>query len=376
MEFPEVAHIRARDTLSSYGPSQIRAPLPSQSATFASSSSGGAGLGYHSNGLPTDFASKALSEREKRAEQAQIDAEWLIDPKNHGHGPKREVKVPVFVATQGTYDDQGRLLSELGDGRKGKGKATNAEVATWFRSLPASTTSSRQPSPGPGSEPIVDTVARPETLVVPKAQWFIRRVLLSQHQLNQTPPKLLSRPSSIGNLVDSYESQSELKPQNFGYVLGPSNKGWQLLKKNGWEGGGLGPLPPPPPSEVVDLTLSDSDEDFEILGDPDDDAIEVVDVKPSIFNLDSPADRPRIIGPVQPAVYGPGRTAPIATALKSDRLGIGINIAKKRITHTPREMKRHDRKVGKANKRQKAEKPKDRERRERTETQRFAAALH
>jgi hypothetical protein len=378
MEFPEVAHIRARDTLSTYGPSQVRAPLPSQSATFASSSTGGAGLGYHKNGLPTEFASKALSEREKRAEQAQIDAEWLIDPKNHGHGPKREVKVPVFVATQGTYDEQGRLVGEWDDGQKSKGKATNEEMAAWFRSLPSSTSTSRQSSPPPAAKPIITGVFQDKSLVVPKSQWFIRRVLLSQHQQNQAPVQPISRPSSIGSLVDTYENQSEPKPQNFGYVLGPSNKGWQLLKMNGWEGGGLGPLPPPPPPEVVDLTLSDSDDDIEILdaSTNDDDAIEIIDVKPSIFNLEPLTPRTSVIGPIQPPVYGPGRTAPIATTLKSDRLGIGINIAKKRITHTPREIKRHDRKVGWSNKRQKAEKPKDRERRERAETQRFAAALH
>lgn len=369
MDFPPVVHIRARDNLSSNALS--RAPLPSQSSTFASSSSSGSRGGIGSSRLPTSFASKAqddeAAERERRAEKARLDAEWLIDPKNHGHGPRPEIRIPVFLPTQGTYDELGRVIESVDDAGKGKGKATDeGGVADWFKSLPASRASSlpasRASSPPPTPKPTPIATPPNGPLVIPPSQWFIRRVLLSQHDPYQTKPK--AKPSSIGSLIDSYDAEVE-KPKNFGYVLGPRNKGYELLKKSGWEGGGLGARPPAPPPQVIDLTLSDSDEEEE-----DEEEIQIVDVKPSIFDAPPTIQTP----PAAVPTYGPGRTAPIATALKSDRLGIGHSIAKKRITHTSRELRQHGKKA-KWIAHKKPEKPKDRERRERAETQRIAASL-
>jgi len=132
------------------------------------------------------------------------------------------------------------------------------------------------------------------------------------------------------------------RPATIQYVLGPENKGYELLQtRHGWEGGGLGKpadweerqmMPEAGPSrprqrsptieldvngeKVVDLTI-DSEDEEEGLG----------------------------LSPIQKG--GPGRTAPIATSLKLDRLGLGHQRNKKaardaeaKVTHTIDEIRR------------------------------------
>ncbi|WVR00184.1 hypothetical protein IAU59_007326 [Kwoniella sp. CBS 9459] len=211
-------------------------------------------------------------------------------------------------------------------------------------------------------------------------EWFIRRALLrrsqaqNQHQspdhnqsasadtfANGRPqPKSLS---SIGDMLSMPPSSASktrvLEPK---YALGPENKGYSLLKDRlGWEGGGLGrpvgwaheggsstreneggarddqsdqaglhyrdeedsrydqvktdqggsafsaPVELDRNGQaVVDLTLSDAESEPGSGQDVD-------------FNIDLDIDDQD----PDPSQWGPGRTAPISTTLKLDRLGLG-----------------------------------------------------
>jgi hypothetical protein len=82
--------------------------------------------------------------------------------------------------------------------------------------------------------------------------------------------------------------------------------------------------------------------------------------------------------------HGPGRTAPVATVLKLDRLGLGRGRAAKRVTHTSKEIERAQRRARgvrappkedeEMEKKEKI-KWKEKDRRERESRARIAAAL-
>ncbi|WVF72997.1 hypothetical protein IAT40_007815 [Kwoniella sp. CBS 6097] len=272
-------------------------------------------------------------------------------------------------------------------------------------------------------------------------EWFIRRALLRQSQCQNdnatsTSSGVSSRPkkpSSIGdmlNMLSSSASKQRLfEPQ---YALGPENKGYSLLKDRlGWEGGGLGrpvgwadgassasgyeegdgqiqhtaqaaqgeedqdlvevgvkaetggrgQLPVPIELDqngqaVVDLTLSDPDSDT---------------------GSDSGSDFDMNSNEPDPDKYGPGRTAPISTTLKLDRLGLGHRKSQanpnhptsskaKKITHSHLDIQNAQRRakygtgkghgsgldLGKKGK----IKWKEKDKRERDERRRLAAALN
>ena len=363
--------------------------------------------------------------------------DWNVNPAKHG--PPKSVLPPVFVRGQGAYDELGRSAIEGVDVEIDRGRVAREEreggegVAAWYRTLSRSNT--RPPSPkmpvgsdrrdvlpnesmaGPSrtrtsrSEPIdltesppssppaaqqirddtSDPAIRPRALAtsttsstsqskplrVHSKEWFIRRALLRQSQSNPStpPPDRDIPPSSISSLLN-IQTQPRLHTPR--YVLGPDNKGYELLRDQGWGGGGLGrptgwtgdsarlsppdaiPDVPTEPSEndlndygVVDLTQSDDDED--VLDE---------DVVPD----------------------GPGRTAPISTSLKLDRLGLGHQRAqriKTQVSHSAKDIRDAQRRAKYSTKRMGIElgkagkiKWKDKEKREREERRRIAAALN
>ncbi|WVR07676.1 hypothetical protein IAU60_004718 [Kwoniella sp. DSM 27419] len=302
-----------------------------------------------------------------------------------------------------------------------------------------------------GSTPVTAKIEPPITsqgapLRVHSKEWFIRRALLRQAQSDVTPlPVHITRPTSIGSMLHINPIARPSRRYEPTYALGPENKGYALLKDRlGWEGGGLGrarqgdgkgtlvdaadtpepamevqrgserwpkeeevpteaeghtiagPAQPtenavaPPTSHpavpsVVDLTLSDSECDL--------DSAAGVAVRHS--TADSPFDPSYQPDLIPEPVYGPGRTAPIATTLKLDRLGLGHRAAQpsvrrphmeKKVTHTAEEIAKAQRaaKFGKGRhhgqglelgKKGKV-RWKERDRKERDERRQLAAALN
>ncbi|KAL1736510.1 hypothetical protein EV714DRAFT_279082 [Schizophyllum commune] len=292
-------------------------------------------------------------------------------------------------------------------------------VADWYRSL-ASRSSSAGPSSGSGATAPTkssdDPISRPRTAPSSSAQpqppsnthpapakkpdkndWFIQNVLRNpDEQLHQPAPSTSSLADILARDPPPKPNEQPFKPPVF-LALGPANRGWGMLQKSGWrEGDTLGPnarKPPPvvPPSrkgkerattssiksepiefaldddgelkqvrqvEVVDLTLSDSESD------EDDDAMPLDDPEPDPPSVDVVKEELPDEDDGLPD-GNDGRRAllkPIATVLKSDRLGIGLKAktvgpykaSKKRVTHNAAALAAHIRAAEQV-RRQKAE---------------------
>ncbi|KAL1760366.1 hypothetical protein FB107DRAFT_286913 [Schizophyllum commune] len=290
-------------------------------------------------------------------------------------------------------------------------------IADWYRSL-ACRSSSAGPSSSSGataSTSSSDPISRPRTAPSSSAEpqplfgsqptpakkpdkndWFIQNVLRNpDEQLHQPAPSTSSLADILTRDPPPKPNEQPFKPPVF-LALGPANRGWGMLQKSGWrEGDTLGPnarksTPTIPRSregkeragssnvksepiefaldddgelkevrqvEVVDLTLSDSESD------EDDDAMPLDDPEPDPPSVDVvkeelPDDEDLPDG-------DDGRRAlvkPIATVLKSDRLGIGLKAktvgpykaSKKRVTHNAAALAAHIRAAEQV-RRQKAE---------------------
>ncbi|WRT70224.1 uncharacterized protein IL334_007219 [Kwoniella shivajii] len=244
------------------------------------------------------------------------------------------------------------------------------------------------PAPAPAPAPS-------QPLRVHSKDWFIRRALLSSHSHshshsqpqsesspgNSTPKsKSESTSSSISSLLNIKSSNPVKRKYEPQYVLGPDNKGYEILKNQlGWQGGGLGkPVGREDPSSVGQLEPRPSPTSQTVKGqgkgkreekekekgkekvremgeiiaiELDENGNQIVDLTLS-SDSDSDSDfdfgSDLAFGPkereekVKELFHGPGRTAPIATALKLDRKGLGHNSSttkdKFKITHTHKEI--------------------------------------
>ncbi|KAK1922102.1 hypothetical protein DB88DRAFT_497149 [Papiliotrema laurentii] len=392
--------------------------------------------------------------------------EWTINPAKHG--PERLTRPPVFVQSKGLYDELGRSVLDgvqvdVDTGSTGKKKAVESgeQVADWYAALSRSASASapqsgartpprqgqdekdrkeggvirvgkdeaidltgdsdnddKEDQAHPGDVPArgvntpntqiqreeIETTAKP--LRVHQNEWFIRRALLKSHQASTRPAKPI-KPSSIGSMLGT----SPIHPQNHKppptYVLGPENKGYEILKDRlGWHGGGLGrpagwtgresTSPPPYVEAEGGASLNDLRAELErdvarsagsrvksedAADTPIDLTAETDSASGSDLDDPLPDDHPS----------GPGRTAPIATSLKLDRLGLGHRRAQKdkqgnplkRVTHTHQE-------IVEAQRRAKYRRPveglelgkkgkikwKEKDKKEREERRRIAAALN
>jgi hypothetical protein len=324
-------------------------------------------------------AQKELAEKDWEPNQAQIWAEWNINPARHG--PERLTRMPTFVKGTGNYDELGRSAVEgaeveVDQGRSVRKSGEGQDIGEWYRSLAARRVAKEEMSdarvelvekkpaappavidlsqdddeeelPAIDSKPdipVAETVqvneSKPSTkpLRVNQSEWFIRRALLAQDRSSYSSTNSSPGPSSISTMLNIGTSQP--RPVAFNYVLGPENKGYELLQtRHGWEGGGLGKpddwqerqnMPEAGPSRQRSPTI-----ELDVNGE------KVVDL--TIDSEDEEEDY------ALPAVTksGPGRTAPIATSLKLDRLGLGhqrnkkaARDAEKKVTHTIDEIRR------------------------------------
>ncbi|GFZ48716.1 hypothetical protein JCM24511_06465 [Saitozyma sp. JCM 24511] len=295
------------------------------------------------------------------------------------------------------------------------------------------------PLPSPPPEPPAPSEAShppspPPPLRVHPSEWFIRRALLTSSRSSPAPvPAPLSGPSSIGTLLEVAPTQPRVAPAH--YVLGPENRGYALLRDRlGWEGGGLGrsvsrdgggdgdrqavsvgspgspvsALPSPAGTQIraevkgkgkareprERKATEEVKLELDINGQP------IVDLTGS--SPEPPSDSPGAASAesdgddfdvrISTSHGGPGRTAPVATTLKLDRLGIGhrrsqpkehLESSKKKVTHTAADIREAQRRARYGVPKQGVElgkkgkvKWKERDRREREERKRLAAAIN
>ncbi|KIP05170.1 hypothetical protein PHLGIDRAFT_74648 [Phlebiopsis gigantea 11061_1 CR5-6] len=285
-------------------------------------------------------------------------------------GPKSEVASWYRSLTRQTRAPQAEASSST---------VVPPPVAALPDSTPAAT-ATLVPAPPSSSDSASRQHIRPD-----KNTWFITRALRSG-----PPSKPASQALTLADLLarepPASSPEQAVKPPVF-LALGPANRGWSMLHQQGWaEGEGLGATAPrqadsrsrtnkpaiSPSSakkgkavartlvkqeerevqldsdgdvsevrkvEVVDLTLSDSDED----GAVDADAVEILEslANPPPFTLLSPT--------VLADPHTKPLLTPIPTVLKSDRLGVGLKAktvgpykaSKKRVTHNQAALAAH-----------------------------------
>ncbi|KAI0688878.1 hypothetical protein C8Q76DRAFT_759259 [Earliella scabrosa] len=325
---------------------------------------------------------------QEMAEEDERDP-WLTEST---FGVNRRLKnAPRFIPAIVSYDEVNNMMGSASSSiPPAEEPSPSAQVSSWYRSLPRSSSApvigphaslpNATPSPArhpPGPESAVASSRRAEPLpkvALPptktKNNWF------TSHTINSEPSS--SRSTPVPTLADilSREPPPERKDQAFVppvfLHIGPSNKGFTMLQQSGWsEGEALGATAPRRPLtqkaldkrpartilddpelsiktevreveigeddevrelrkvEVVDLTLSDSEEeDVQMANTPD-----------------AASELPSTVSSHNPTAL----LTPIATVLKSDRLGIGLKAktvgpykeSKKRVTHNQAALAAH-----------------------------------
>lgn len=371
--------------------------------------------------------------------------EWNINPAKHG--PEKLTRPPVFVQSKGNYDELGRSVIDGVEVDVEEGRATpkrhiegGQSVAEWYTALSRNGSGANTPQhvvrPDDRIEVVrvsqenaIDLTAdsdeeeeevKPASshlemplnstsatslppLRVNRNEWFIRRALLKSHQANAASSSKPHGSTSIGSMLGVTPIQ--LKPAAPQYVLGPENKGYEILKDRlGWGGGGLGR-----PVGFVDESGPSAQRDKLSASSPersasrslkeeleaDIAASSAIKQEEAVVDLtvdtasEAGSDLDDEIPPEGPS--GPGRTVPIATSLKLDKLGLGHARGKtdrrgnslKRVTHTHQE-------IIEAQRRAKYRRPerglelgpkgkikwKEKDKREREDRRRIAAALN
>ncbi|KAL7418398.1 hypothetical protein Q5752_006856 [Cryptotrichosporon argae] len=194
-----------------------------------------------------------------------------------------------------------------------------------------------------------------DSLRVHSREWFIRRALLSAHRArlpSEPTPVARPRPAppapSISALLDIPPSSTRPPPRP-AYAIRPDNPGYIRLRELGWTGGGLGrpdgwvgpPLPVParkPESEPARVKDEGGPAHVAVPHDVAVDENGIVDLTLDSDGFSDASDASNasdVSDDDDAAPAGPGRTAPLLTRLKLDRLGLGHRRAgAKRVTHT------------------------------------------
>ncbi|KAJ7600743.1 hypothetical protein C8J56DRAFT_999845 [Mycena floridula] len=279
--------------------------------------------------------------------------------------PHRLGPAPRFVPATLAYDPWSAPQNDVSTVTESSENAP--DVAAWYRSLtkgpdashpkPSSSSNLPDSKPTPQSLPPAPKRSQKPT----KNDWFIMNALKSQEQ----PAPSSSSSTTLADILarDPPPLRGSFNPPVW-LTLGPSNKGFEMLEKSGWnEGEALGPdivrrgrskgkrkavdnLELPTKVEVkvgkdddiwelrptIDLTLSDSDQETAESA-----TRKPAAVLPSLSNdSDTPYARKALL-------------TPLTTVLKSDRLGIGLKAkttgpykeSQKRVTHSAKAVAAH-----------------------------------
>ncbi|KAJ7644215.1 hypothetical protein FB45DRAFT_897246 [Roridomyces roridus] len=198
---------------------------------------------------------------------------------------------------------------------------SSSDVASWYKSLTETTSVTRPVHVSAGSSTRAARI--PETQRN-KNNWFIMKAITTEPTITTT-----ATPSTLADILardpPPLPHEQQYSPPVW-LAIGPTNKGFEMLQNSGWSEGealgvGSGPrLKKEVTDEVIDLTVSDSEDEDEAIA----------------TSPDMEADRKALV-------------TPLATVLKSDRLGIGLKAkttgpyraSQKRITHNAAAMLAH-----------------------------------
>lgn len=342
---------------------------------------------------------QTLPEEVEEAAAESWDAEAASTFKRRLAGPP-----PTFVPATIPHNDWSNQKASSSSTATFAAHQQEDEVAGWYKSLTQkSDTPSRQTKSN--TNPVATHPTPSERGVLSsgtsvrerrnKNNWFIINALQSE----QNTPSSSRSSSTLADILardpPPLPSQEKFTPPVW-LAIGPSNKGFAMLQQSGWnEGEALGPdairhkrhSPSPPPRShrfkgkakavesavsikqetieveigedddvkevrqvsVIDLTMSDSES--EASHDEDEEESKQVSIESSDADDVVPSEYPSSSTLLETSSIA-SRTAlltPIATVLKSDRLGIGLKAktvgpykaSQKRITHNAAALAAH-----------------------------------
>ncbi|KAI6129699.1 hypothetical protein EDD16DRAFT_1882620 [Pisolithus croceorrhizus] len=328
-------------------------------------------------------------------ETGQLDVEDLTDPwqtESSFSAQRRLRAAPSFVPATIPYDGWGEQCDHSSQSSPGPSDRPSAATtgtsadttAHWYRSLVRTRTNPTSSSPPPRSctapPPEVPRVRRKALREgINKNNWFITRALRSEPDVTPSPPPSLAE--ILTRDPPPLPSQERYKPPVWLHI-GPSNKGFTMLQRSGWnEGEGLGAhatrwtrvVEPSydnvalterkdsgvvanahesAATSIIDLTQSDSGSEEGPDGDFGTSEATSMHQRTSSRPVDetsAPHSQKSLL-------------TPIPTVLKADRLGIGLKAktegpykrSKKRVTHNAAALAAHIR-ASKETQRKKAE---------------------
>ncbi|KAI0366912.1 hypothetical protein BV20DRAFT_971225 [Pilatotrama ljubarskyi] len=303
-------------------------------------------------------------------------------------GARRRIQnAPRFVPATISYDEVNNMIGGASSSiPRGEETRISTHVSSWYKSLPrASSTPAIGPQSSPpptipspdhqSPKPSEEVSKPPAPAVAPlkrtKNDWFISRAIMSE----PASPRATPAPT----LADILSREPPPEPKDQPFVppvflhIGPSNKGFAMLQQSGWSEGealGAGAARRTPsqkarekrPARTIldDPQFSVKTEQREVALYGDDDVrevrkVEVVDLTLSDSDVDdieavsgTTSDAPDV-GSSTASHHPTALLTPIATVLKSDRLGIGLKAktvgpfkeSKKRVTHNQAALAAH-----------------------------------
>ncbi|KAI0350375.1 hypothetical protein OH77DRAFT_1463919 [Trametes cingulata] len=326
---------------------------------------------------------------EEAVEEGKGEDPWVTEST---FGAMRRIRnAPRFVPANISYDEVNNMIGGASSSipREEEPKPST-HVSSWYKSLPRA---SSAPAIGPEASPppAVPSPAPRSAQELPRASegvskpsgpaassrrnrtdWFISKAIMSE----PASPRATPTPT----LADILSREPPPEPKDQPFVppvflhIGPSNKGFAMLQQSGWsEGEALGAGAArrtlsqkarekrPAKTILDDPQLYVKTEQREITLDGDDDVrevrkVEVVDLTLSDSEEDddvealsgTPTGAPGA-GSSTPSHNPTALLTPIATVLKSDRLGIGLKAktvgpykeSKKRVTHNQAALAAH-----------------------------------
>ncbi|KAK0201829.1 hypothetical protein DFS33DRAFT_1025037 [Desarmillaria ectypa] len=338
---------------------------------------------------------KALEHETGQIPSSSEDNAQLWDAEAASVYKHQMVSAPRFVPATLQSDEWGQWSRNIAVSETAE-EGRDSSVADWYRSLSRTFTSSTLsllPSTmNPAAAPAAGRERRN------KNNWFIQNAPRSEPSSSSS--------SSSSSLADMLARDPPPRPSEAKYkplvwlAIGPSNKGFSMLEKSGWNEGealgadvvrhrrpehaiqpfrkakqrhaksitkeevmyveighGDGEVKEVRKVQVVDLTL-DSDEDSDTASDSTA-ADSLVKEGPGDEEIQPPEDSPSSAPP--PTSERKALLTPIPTILKSDRLGIGLKAktvgpyreSQKRVTHSAAALAAHTRAGEALRKRQK-----------------------
>ncbi|KAG8214588.1 hypothetical protein J3R82DRAFT_9657 [Butyriboletus roseoflavus] len=275
---------------------------------------------------------------------------WQTEP---SFSAQRRIRaLPTFVPATISYDEWG-VPSHIASPTAAKQPdQRSSSTAEWYRSLIGASSSHEAPiaPPRPSSQSSQDSrsAQKPHRESITKNNWFISKVLRSEPSTKPSSPA----PSLADLLVRDpppLPSEGRYAPPVWLHI-GPSNRGFGMLQRSGWnEGEGLG-------AHVIRPSVHRA-RDVDEYTSSSVNAREVIDPTRS-DSEDTLEDYDVIQESVHIQVAGQGSQAshmqrslltPLPTILKADRLGIGLKAktegpykhSKKRVTHSAAALAAH-----------------------------------